>query len=219
MFSKGKLVLIIILLITFSITAYVVVVVIPSRLAEKSYEGARQIGRDINKLFHFTPRVTVNNTVVLEEQIPILELATVSQKFKHYYEWTHRRLGSTKKIRINGTFEAKAGFDLNKKFSIQINDDKAVITLPKSQLLSNESLGDLTFQDENGIWNWVNTEERAAAVNAYTSSARKYAEQGKFITDAQTSMEKKLTEILKLHGKQVEIRYSEGEQQQLNPPL
>ncbi|MBA4054643.1 MAG: hypothetical protein C0490_08025 [Marivirga sp.] len=211
MFANRKLILIIILLITLSVTAYVIVVVIPSRLAERSYEGAKQIGRDISDAFQFTPEITVNNIVVLQQQTPILELATLSQKFQHQYEWTNTWLGSTKKINIRGSFEAKAGFDLNKKFSIEINDEKALVTLPRPELLSVESLSDVKFEDENGVWNWVDMEDRTKAINAFTTDARKYAIQAQFVNEAQQSMEKKLTEILKLHGKEVEIRYSEAQ--------
>lgn len=211
MFGNVKIILITILLITLGITAYVLVVVIPAQLAERSYEGAKQIGRDISEAFQFTPEITVNNTVVLQQQTPILELATLSQKFQHQYSWTNTWLGSTKQIRIKGSFEAKAGFDLNKKFSIQIEDEKAIVTLPKPQLLSMESLNDVKFEDENGVWNWVDMEDRSKALNAFTGDARKYAEQAQFILQAREVMEKKLTEILKIHGKEVTIRYPEVE--------
>jgi hypothetical protein len=211
MYNSRRLILFIILLIVICSTAYVMLVVIPSRLAQQSYEGAKQIGRDIAKIFHVTPEVTVHNTVVLQQQTPILELATLSQKFQHQYDWTNTWLGSTKKIKIVGTFEAKAGFDLRKKFSIQINDKKAVVTLPRPELLSIEFLGDASFSDENGVWNWVQPEDRAKAMNAFTRDARKYGEKGNFVRLAQQEMEKKLKEILLLHEMEVEIRYSDVE--------
>lgn len=211
MFGNARIILITILLITLGITAYVLLVVIPTQLAERSYEGAKQIGRDIAEAFHVTPEVTVNNTVVLQQQTPILELATVSQKFQHHYEWTNTWLGSTKKIDIRGSFEAKAGFDLHKKFSIQIDEESAVVTLPNPQLLSIEGLNDVKFQDEHGVWNWVEMEDRSRALNAFSTDARKYAEQAPFVSQARDNMEKKLTEILKLHGKEVTIRYTEIE--------
>jgi hypothetical protein len=77
------------------------------------------------KPFSSRRRSLVNNTVVLQQQTPILELATLSQNFRHEYEWTNTRLGSTKKIKIKGSFEAKAGFDLNKRFALEITEDKA----------------------------------------------------------------------------------------------
>lgn len=210
MFGRARLILIIILLITLCVTAYVIVVVIPARLAERSYEGAKQIGRDISEAFQFTPEITVNNTVVLQQQTPILELATLSQNFRHEYEWTNTRFGSTKKINIKGSFEAKAGFDLNKRFALEINEDRALVFLPKPQLLSIESLNDVKFEDENGYWNWVDMDDRSRAMNAFTSDAKKFAQQAEFVTKAQSAMEDKLREILKLHGKEMEIHYSES---------
>jgi hypothetical protein len=211
MFGRAKLILIIILLITVCVTAYVLVVVIPTQLAQKSYEGARQIGHDISEAFQFTPEITVNNTVVLQQQTPILELATLSQNFQHEYEWTNTRFGSTKKINIKGSFEAKAGFDLNKRFVLEITDDKARVFLPKPKLLSIESLNDIKFEDEDGYWNWVNMDDRSKAINAFSTDARKYAQQAEFVMKAQQAMEEKLREILKLHGKEMEIHYSESE--------
>ena len=211
MFGRARLILIIILLITVCIAAYVIVVVIPTQLAQRSYDGAKQIGRDISEAFQFTPEITVNNTVVLQQQTPILELATLSQNFKHEYEWTNTHFGSTKKINIKGSFEAKAGFDLNKRFALEITDDKALVFLPKPKLLSIEPLNDTKFEDENGYWNWVDSEDRSKAINAFTSDARKYAEQAEFVSHAQKAMEDKLREILKLHGKEMEVHYSESE--------
>ncbi len=207
MFSSGRIILTIILLIAFSLTAYFIVVVIPSRLAEKTYDGARQIGRDIAKVFSITPKITVNNTVVLEQQTPILELATLSQQFQHSYEWTNRWMGSTKKITIHGGFVAKAGYDLKERFSIEINDVKAIVTLPAPQLLSIQGLDNMTFRDEHGVWNWINMEDRARAINAFNADARKFAQQGKYIGQAKESLEKQLRKILSSHGKEMEIRY------------
>jgi hypothetical protein len=143
--------------------------------------------------------------------IPILELATLSQNFQHEYEWTNTRFGSTKKINIKGSFEAKAGFDLNKRFVLEITDDKARVFLPKPKLLSIESLNDIKFEDEDGYWNWVNMDDRSKAINAFSTDARKYAQQAEFVMKAQQAMEEKLREILKLHGKEMEIHYSESE--------
>jgi len=209
MFSNRKIVLITILLITVSIAAYVLLVVIPSQLAEKSYKGAKQIGRDISEVFQVTPEITINKTIVLQQQAPILELATLTQKFQHQYEWINTTLKSTKKIKITGTFDAKAGFDLNQKFSIRIEENKAYITLPKPQLLSIESLGDVKFEDENGYWNWIDEDDRSQAINAFIKDARQYAATAGFVNQSQQIMEEKLREILALHGKEVVIQYSE----------
>ena len=202
-----KLVLASIFLVVLSIAAYVIIVVIPTKLAQRTYEGAKQLGRDIEKAFNFTPEVTVNNTVVLQQQSPILELATLSQTFRHQYKWTNTWLNSTKEIRISGTFVAKVGFNLDKRFAVRIDDEKATVFLPEPVILSLEPQGDVKFEDENGIWNWVDNTDRSKAVNAFQLDGRKYAQQADFVGQAKVEAEKKMTDILKLHVKEVQFIY------------
>jgi hypothetical protein len=204
-----KILAFILLLATLCGSAYFLVVFIPSVIAERSYEGAKEIGREINELFQFTPKVTVNNTVVLNQQTSILELATAKQNFRHVYEWQNEWMGSTKKIKITGILDAKSGFDLKKKFQIDIHENEAVIYLPEPEILSVESSGEYRFEDEHGIWNWVNADDRSRAIRAFHVAARKYAEQSNLSTDAKRRMEEQLREVMKNHGKDVVFRYEE----------
>jgi hypothetical protein len=185
--------------------AYVLFVVIP----QQSYETAKAIGRDFREALQFTPEVTVKNTIVLNQQSAILELATLSQNFQHRYSWTNTWMGSTKQIEIAGTFHAKCGFDLQKKFSIHLEGEKAIVYLPEVEVLSVEPLGDMTFRDESGYWNWVNEVDRARATNAFITDARSYAEQTSFTDDSKKATEDKLRELLKAHVEDVTFVYAE----------
>ncbi len=200
--------LLIALLIVGTIASYVVLVVIPTQLAERGYEAARTLGEDFKKAFQFTPEITVNNTVVLNQQTPILEMAVLAQNFEHRYSWTNTWLNSTKQIFISGTFEAKAGFDLNQKFSIVLKDEMAIVMLPEPKILSVESQGDITYRDENGVWNWINTDDRTKATNAFIQDARKYATQAGFVNDAKEQVETRLRSLLQPYAKEVVIEYS-----------
>ena len=200
--------LIIALLIAGTIASYVILVVIPTQLAEQGYQAAKTLGEDFKKAFQFTPEITVNNTVVLNQQTPILEMAVLAQNFEHRYSWTNTWLNSTKQISISGTFEAKAGFDLNQKFSITLKDDQAIVKLPEPQILSVESNGDITYRDENGVWNWINEDDRTRATNAFIKDARKYASQAGFVQDAKEQIEKRLQVLLQSYAKEVIIRYN-----------
>ncbi len=198
MFSNRKIILTIILLLMVSLTGYVLFVIVPRHLVEQTYEGARRIGRDLKEALQFSPEIKVKEVVVLQQQREILELATLSQKFQHHYTWTNTRLYSTKKIEITGTFDAKAGFDLDEKFTIAIDGDKAVVTFPNPKLLSIESLGDMEFRDEHGVWNWIDAADRSQAINAYTLSAKAFATQADFINEANKNLEEKVLAILKI---------------------
>lgn len=199
--------LLIALVIVATIAAYVVFVVVPTRLAEQSYQGAKSIAEDIRKAFQFTPEVKVNNTIVLNQQMSVLELAVLSQQFEHRYVWENSWLGSTKKISITGSFRARAGFDLREKFSITLRGNTAYVSLPPPRTLSVESLGDITYRDEQGIWNWVRTEDRTRATNAFIKDARRYADEAAFVQDAQRQMELQLKELLKPYAEEVVVEY------------
>lgn len=209
MLSNRKIILIIILLASISVSAYFILIIIPARLAERSYQAARKVSHDIQEAFQFTPEITVNHTIIVQQQSPVLELATLSQKFHHEYQWTSQWMGSTKKINVSGTFEAKAGFNLSESFSISFDDKKAIVSLPPPQMLSVESLGNIKFEDEHGIWNWIDEADRSAAINAFTMDARKYAEQSHFVNDSEKVMQQKLKEILLNHVTEVEFHASE----------
>ena len=199
--------LLIILVVVGTLASYIIAVVIPTQLAKRSYEAAKTLGEDFRKMFQFTPEVTVNNTLVLNQQTPVLELAVLNQNFEHRYAWTNSWLGSTKKIFISGTFEAKAGFDLNKKFFIRLQDDVAYVSLPEPVILSVESKGDIKYRDEQGIWNWVNTTDRTQATNAFITDARKHAAELSFVEDAKLQMETRLQELLRPYAKEIVIEF------------
>ncbi len=199
--------LLIVLIITGTLAVYVVFVIIPERLARSSYEAAKTIGEDFRKAFQFTPEVKVENTVVLNQQTAILELAVLSQNFKHQYAYTNTWLGSTKTITIAGTFVAKAGFDLNERFAISIENKTARVVLPEPQLLSIETQSDITYRDENGLWNWVSTEDRTIATNAFLADAKNYAQHASFVSDARKQAEAQIKKILAPHVNEVVFEY------------
>jgi hypothetical protein len=199
--------LLIALLIVGTIAAYIVLVTIPTQLAKRSYEAAKTLGEDFKNIFHFTPEITVNNTIVLNQQTPVLEMAVLSQNFEHRYTWTNTWLRSTKQVFISGTFVAKAGFDLKDRFSIRLKNDTAYVVLPEPIILSVESQGDIAYRDEHGIWNWVNPDDRTQATNAFITDARSYADRAPFIQDAKSKTESQLRELLKPYAKDVAIQY------------
>jgi len=203
--------LLIILIIVATVAGYVLLVTIPTEMARRSYQGAKALGEDIRNAFQFTPEITVNNTVVLHQQTSVFEMAVLDQNFEHRYVWENSWLGSTKKIFITGSFHAKVGFDLHKQFSIRLQDNTAYVTLPPPRTLSVESRGDITYRDEQGIWNWVSVDDRTRATNAFIRDARKYADHAAFVENAKGEIEKRLAELIKPYADDIVVSYSTGE--------
>jgi hypothetical protein len=186
--------------LAIALAVYVIVVKVPTDLAHNVAEGVRHN-------FNFTPEVRLNETVVVQQSAPILELATVSKSLMVEETYTHTFLGSTKILVVRGIFTAKAGYDLNQKFLLRITTNPTKITaeFPEPKLLSLEMTRYEVVRDESGWWNYITREEREAAVNRLQDKARQQALASGLLRDAQTLMERELHTLLGAHGVPVEI--------------
>ena len=144
--------------------------------AEQALELAKRIVDGISRRLQFRPEVRVDQVTVLQAEMPVLELATVRREFAHQYVWEQQWLGSTKRLHLRGTFAAKAGFDFNEKFYLEIDSDDLSVDfgLPEPRVLGVEIIA-YRAEEEEGYWNKLSAEEREQAVNALLASAREAA--------------------------------------------
>ena len=191
-------ILIALLFIAGTVTAYRFLIQAPAKLAHATADGLRT-------LFQVTPRVTINETVIIEQNSPILEVATVSRQLFADHEWSHTWLGSTKALRVRGTFTAKAGYDLKKPFEITITPSPLSVTarLPDPELLSMQMDSFEVLRDENGWWNRLTEEDRTNAVNTLRMLARSKAERSGILEEVQRSAEERIREVVEKNGAQV----------------
>jgi hypothetical protein len=158
---------------------------------EPAVELARRIADGVARRLPFRPEVRIGRETVLQAQTPILELATVRREFAHQYEWEHQWLGSTKRLRLRGTFAARAGFDLARDFYLELDprDSRVVLVWPEPEVLGVEMLS-YEAEEAEGFWNKLSAEERAAAVNTLLESARESAsQQGNLTAEARRLLE------------------------------
>jgi hypothetical protein len=202
---------VILLLLAFGVltTAYILFIHAPMKLAEAAAGG-------IKETFNFTPRVTINQTVVIEQNTPIMEIATVARQVHVDRSWSHRWLGSTKSIRVTGSFTAKAGFDLRRPFTIDIarNPLRVSATMPPPQLLSLTMDAYRVEEDESGWWNRISTADREAAVLDLQAAARARAEASGILDEARRSVEERIREVAEKNGAQVEFLAAPAEVRQ-----
>jgi hypothetical protein len=125
----------------------------------RSLARLQQVGREASQTFvrlaHLQPRVLVNDHVYLEQTTTVAQLAVLQRRVEVEHEMTHSWAGSTKQIKLHGTFLVKAGFDLRKKFSVNVTPQEVLLHLPHAEILSVEEqkIDVLTF--ENGYWNKI----------------------------------------------------------------
>jgi hypothetical protein len=194
----------ILLFVGGTFTAYRLLIQAPTKLAHAAADGFRS-------LFQVTPRVTINETVIIEQTSPILEVATVSRPLMVDHEWSHRWLGSTKNFRVRGVFTAKAGYDLTKPFEIDVTPSPLSVTarLPRPEVLSMQMESFVVLRDENGWWNRLTEEDRTNAVTTLQSIARRKAEGSGMLEEVKRSAEERIRELVERNGALVSFQPTE----------
>ena len=148
----------------------------PGRTAEQSTTELERLGRDARDTFvrlaHLQPRVTVNNRVYLEQTTTLAELSVIERQIEVEHEMLHSWAGSTKRIKLHGTFSVKAGFDLRKKFTVQISPKEILLELPHAQILSVEQKQVEVLAFENGYWNRISPNDIENELAALPQLAR-----------------------------------------------
>lgn len=186
------------LLIGGSIFTYRLLIKTPVELAHATADGIRE-------MFQVTPRVSVNEIIIIEQATPILELGTVSRRMMVDHEWSHSWLGSTKTLHVRGTFRAAAGYNLQEPWSFEITPNPLKITarLPEPRLLSVQMDSFAVVTDENGWWNRITEADRSEAVMALVTLAKKKAVTSGILDDVRSSAEDRIRELVQRNGAEV----------------
>lgn len=177
-------------------TAYYVV------LVKAPHDLARNVAGGIRDAFHVTPRVTIRQTIVIEQNAPIFEVATVSRDLAVDHSWSHTWLGSTKAIHIQASYTAKAGFDLREPFLVTIERSplRVFTQLPTAKILSLELKSYHVVLDEDGWWNRIADSDREQVMQDIQTTAHQRAEQSGMREEARTHAEARIREIVERNG-------------------
>jgi hypothetical protein len=173
---------------------------------------AQDLARRLAAGLGVTPRVSVDSRVLVEQTREALELATAVRSLQVEHTVAHTWLGSTKEIRLRGSYRGKAGFDLRQGFGIDVDSHgegvvaRLQVQLPAPQLLSMELL-DVRVEEEEGLWNRIRPEDREAALRELTRVARREAESTGILEEARHSLERQVQEIVLGRVAPTEFRY------------
>jgi Protein of unknown function (DUF4230) len=169
---------------------------LPGRATRETVDQMERVGRDLRdaivQITHLQPRVTVNNRVYFEQTSPIAELALISRKLEVEHEFLHTWAGSTKRLRLHGTYTAKAGFDLRQEFSVTISPDETIVRLPHAQLLGVEQNAVELLAYENGFWNPISGADVESELAALGKLARERAADQDLARQAEESFQTQL---------------------------
>ncbi len=142
------------------------------------------------------PRVSINDRVVMEQTTGLAELALVSRKMAVEHEFSHTWAGSTKRVKLHATFNAKAGFDLRENVAVDVRDDAIAVQMPRAKILGIEQEKVEVLEFENGYWNRISAADIENELGALPRLAREKAEQARLSDEAERALEGQLQQRL-----------------------
>jgi hypothetical protein len=168
----------------------------PARTARQSTAELERLGKNLRAAFidiaHLQPRITINDRVYMEQTTPVSELVVLSRRIEVEHELLHTWVGSSKRVKLHGTFIAKAGFDLRKGLSIDIRPDQIIVQLPHAQILGVEQQQVDVLAFENGLWNRISGQDVQGELSVLPDLAWKKAAETGFSGEAEETLRQQL---------------------------
>src|ERR1700716_309779 len=170
----------------------------PARTTQQTSAELERLGRDVRDAFvdiaQVQPRVTINNRVYFEKTTALAELAVLSRMTEVEHEFEHTWVGSTKRVKLHGSYNVKVGFDLRDNVAVDVNDDEIAVQIPHAKILDVEQQNVDVLEYENGLWNRISAEDLQNELGALPKLAREKAEQAKLTGEAEAALQKQLEE-------------------------
>src|SRR5215831_6188923 len=168
----------------------------PARTARQSTAELERLGKNLRAVFvdiaHLQPRITINNRVYMEQTTPVSELVVLSRRIEVEHELLHTWVGSSKRVKLHGTFLAKAGFDLQQGLSINIGSKDIVVQIPHAQILGIEQQQVDVLAFENGLWNRISGQDVQSELSALPELASEKAAESGLSAEAEESLQQQL---------------------------
>ena len=128
----------------------------------------------------------------MEQTTPVSELVVLSRRIEVEHELVHTWAGSSKRVKLHGTFIAKAGFDLRKGLSIDIRPNEIVVQLPHAQILGIEQQQVDVLAFENGLWNRISGQDVQSELSVLPDLAWKKAAESELSAEAEKTLRDQL---------------------------
>src|SRR5438309_3977592 len=196
-------------LVVLIVTAAVVVIfwrleTWPARTIGQGTEDLERLGNDLRSAFidiaHLQPRITVNNRTIVDEATPTAELALLTRQLKVKREFLHTWAGSSKRIKLSGTFLVKAGFDLRQDVAVDVRPDEILIRLPHAQIVDIEEKHVDVLTLENGLWNKITGADLENELAQLSEMARRQAMEINLPAEAEQGLQRQLSK--RIHARQ-----------------
>jgi hypothetical protein len=168
----------------------------PARTAQQGRAELERLSKDLRAAFvdiaQLEPRITINNRIYMEQTRPVSELVVLSRRIEVEHEFLHSWVGSSKRVKLHGTFNAKAGFDLRQNVSIDIRSNEIIVQLPHAQVLGIEQGQVDVLAFENGLWNRISGEDLQKELSILPRMAREKATESGLPAEAEHALRQQI---------------------------
>jgi Protein of unknown function (DUF4230) len=168
----------------------------PARTAQQGRAELERLSKDLRAAFvdiaQLEPRITINNRIYMEQTKPVSELVVLSRRIEVEHEFLHSWVGSSKRVKLHGTFNAKAGFDLRRNVSIDIRPNEIIVQLPHAQVLGIEQGQVDVLAFENGLWNRISGEDLQKELSILPRLAREKATESGLPAEAEHALRQQI---------------------------
>ncbi len=170
----------------------------PARTAHQGTAELERLGKDLRSAFvdiaHLQPRITINNRVYLEQTTPTSELSILSRRVEVEHEFQNTWAGSSKRVKLHGTYAVKAGFDLRQDFSVDVRPNEIVVQVPHAQILGVEQEQMDVLELQNGYWNRISADDVQSELSILPQMARQKAMEAKLPEEAERALQEQIEE-------------------------
>jgi hypothetical protein len=189
----------------------------PARTAQRGVGELERLGKDLRAAFvdiaHLQPRITINNRVYMEQTTPASELVVLSRRIEVEHELSHTWVGSSKRVKLHGTFNVKAGFDLRQNLSIDIRPNEIIVQLPHAQILGLEQGQVDVLAFENGLWNRISGEDVQNQLSILPQLAREKATESGLPAEAEHALRQQIEQ--RIHTQQpLRLIFTKGQKRE-----
>ena len=168
----------------------------PARTAQQSTAELEKLGKDLRSAFvdiaHLQPRITINNRVYMEQTTPVSELVVLSRRIEVEHELLQTWVGSSKRVKLHGTFIVKAGFDLQQNLAVDIRPNEIIVQLPHARILGIEQEQVDVLEFENGLWNRISGQDMQSELSILPELAREKAAEGDLPAEAERTLQQQI---------------------------
>lgn len=174
------------------------------RPAEAAAHGAMaRVEKFLGGLIGGTGTITRNDSSSILKVNDVGEIALMEFEIKVAKDMEHEQvalavLTSTKRLRMEGKFKVKIGYDITGGLSVGYDDEgRASITgLKGPQVLSAEMVTVKTIEDTSGLWNKVDGSDRDALVNQLRLQAIRDVKESGMLAQMNSLMEQNMKAML-----------------------